>query len=458
MSGTIIQAPKQAPAGMGANTATAGAGTTPIQFIVTVGGQQIPVYGFNAVGGSYGSIGHAGISTDISSLLAAGIDIYEISAAKPSLLEVAISVKGGPYGLSPILMFAGEFVSSDWDFDTDALQIQARDWAGLLVDQKRVPTTIQDLNNALLTPGQAADTFGVDVENQTIAELVEQIADLFGFTPVLNLQGSNPQTGVQFGSDDVTWAPTSQDLWSMLNMLASDTGNVVYTTPSKQLVFGVPGAGLSTVTMSYGSNPLSTSSSFAPGNTSSGAVPTKDLHVKHNPRRNSTFSVLVLAHDGAASQITRGTTTVVGPDVAGFSTGIFDGPAALSARANLVGAQISVPLYTFRYEGLTQSQAQTKAHNIALDISRRNAVASWYVDGYPYLTPTQPIKFTSNSAFEPGFTKMAWNLTAISHTFKMPKGASGGIGTSSGGFYSSLNAWNLSVESLSGGTGAGEVD
>ncbi len=425
-----------------------------IEFQVTINGQVIPIYGFEAVAGSYGSVGSATISTDISNLLAAGIDIFDITTSQPSMVPVEILVAGSSFGSAWVKIFSGEFLDSSWAFDSDSVQIHARDWASLLVDQKRVPATVTKLGAEMLTPGQLSGQFGINVQNQTLEELVGQIATQFGFTPVFYLSGNNPQVGVQFGSTDSTWAPTSQSLWSMLNKLASDVGYVVYTTPKKELVFGIPGGGLKTLPMQYGVNVLTASSNGT-------SIPTKGLEVKHNPRMNSTFSVLVLSHNGSKAELVRGSTTVIGPNVHGFTPGIYDGASAITQRSNIVAAKISIPLYTFRYEGLTQAQTQTKAHAVALDISRRNAIATWLIDGYPFVTPTQPVKFDATSSAEPGFMQMDWSVTAIRHLFTMPTSAQHqAMGGSKTGYYTELKAWNLVGESLSqqGGSGMGAVD
>ena len=206
-------------------------------------------------------------------------------------------------------IFGGEYLTTSWDMDADTAVLHARSWAGALADQKRILTKIGSaVSGALkpLAPGQVSAA-GISNLNQTVGMIVSAIANEYGFTPVLNLSGANnPTIGTLYGSDDQAFMPVPQSLWSILNQLARDTGYVVYDTPTKQLVFGAPGAGLPTLAPSY----------KVPAR--GAMVPVRNLQFMHQPRQNGTFRVLVIsAYDPAKAQVAIGRASLSAANFAG---------------------------------------------------------------------------------------------------------------------------------------------
>lgn len=390
----------------------------------SINGQNVACYGFHVVSGSYGSVGHGELHTSRAWLTAAGIDLYSLAASAPSPLVVNIYVDG-------VQLFGGELVDIAWDYDRDDVEVHFRDWAGPLVDQKRILSNLVQPLTALtapLTPGQE-QTLNVSTENQTLSNIVTPIAKTFGLTPVFNFEtttNGNPVYGTTGSGSQTAWVSAPQSLWGILMQLARDTGYELYVTPQKQLVLGIPGAGLPTLNFSYNQPP------------GAAGIPCRSLHARFNPRRNSTFRVLVLSYDNNTAQTVTGRATVIGPGFAGLNStlaakgiqtsgvgpGIYSGANAVSADSALVGASEAgispqVQLYTFHIDGLTATQAQQRATAIAADIQRREVLIEAEIDGYAAMLPTQ--KFQIAGDVDPSLTGRVFYIHAYQHMFRMDR-------------------------------------
>ena len=411
---------------------------------VQVGGQSIPFFGFTVTGGVFASVGHAKINTSITALAAQGIDLLKLTENAASLTEVGIWVQ--PESGVRTRIFGGEYVSAHWSFDADTIEIECRDWAGVLVDQKRVLTKIGTAIAATLKAdvvGQVS-VVGISNQNQKVSQIVTAIAQEFGFTPVLNLDtANNPTMGSLYGSDDYVYMTVPQSLWAVLCQLARDTGYDVYVTPNKDLVFGLPAAGQDTLQLAYNLASLP-----------DGAAPVRNLKIEHHPRRNSTFRVMVISHDGARAQATLGQAVSIGDNYAGtkgLQPGITSGTAAASAAKALAGAKASVsqvPLYTFHMEGLTADQANRAAASLALQIARCLLVLTGDVDIRPEMLPTRQIKVQGALANE--FTGQTYSTSSFSHRFTMPKGD--GRADERAGLVTELHGLNVPTQALAAET------
>lgn len=453
---------------------------TAINVVVTVGGQPIPIDKFTVTGGSYGSVGHAEISTSRQALIAAKIDLISMAAASPGYLPVTISANtnsqpmlatGNPLAsllksaipnspapsaatpsppasspavagvIGPVKtntgspnVFAGEYVSASWMYDRDEVTIHCRDYAGVLVDQKRVLTKLSGAA-AVLAPGQVAGAGGVSTQNQTITQIVTSISKLFGFIPVLHLQdGNNPTIGTLYGSDDIVFSTRPQSMWAILNKLALDLGYEVYVTPKRELVFGLAGVGTTPIKMSYNLQ--------KPG---AGTIPCMNLEIDHNPRRNSSFRVLVISYDPGKAQLTMGRATAVGSNLSGTGSqkvqaGIWTGTNAQTIDTQFQGAGSQIPLYTFHIDGLTQSQAQTRAIAIANDIQRREMTIKATIDGFPHIYPGQQLAVAGN--VDAAVAGKTFYVSSFHHTFSVPKKAAIG----QGGFMTHIQGLNIAVQ------------
>lgn len=437
---------------------------TDITFAATIGGMNVPVYRFNITGGSYGSVGHLTLHCTQAALDAAKIDLFTLTSGSPGFTEVDLSATqrapsstpAGGYSTqqqpssTETRIFGGEYVTTEYDMDTDEVVVHARDWAGVLVDQKRVLTKISNaIQKALqpLAPGRVTAA-GISNENQKVGNIVTSIAQEFGFNPVLNLSsgGLNPTVGTLYGSADQSFVTVPQSMWTILNQLARDTGYDVYVTPKKDLVFGEPGAGLDTIQLSWNQ---------APGD---GQVPCKDLKITHHPRRNSTFRVLVMSYDPSKGQTTLGRATYIGNNFAGqhgLSGGLNTGQAAVTADKNILALQqgganlgtTQIPLYSFNLDGLSADQANIKAQSIATDIAKRELILSAQIEGMPSLLPTQKVTLVGKN-LRSDFTGNTFYVSNYTHTFTMP---TGGRGNHHDGWTTKITALNIPTEGLAKG-------
>lgn len=381
-----------------------------VDIVATIGGQKFLPTAFAVHSGTYGSAGHAEIVTSITQMADAKIDLVQASLNATGGLEIDISVNVD--GAGPVRIFGGEYVFGKWAYDADRLTIRARDWAGLLVDQKQVLTGTADQILSILAPGQPSDAAGVEAQNQTIVDLVTSIAKQYGFTPVINVPtADDSNVGAMFGSDDTVYAPVPASLWELLNEIARTTGYEVYVTPNKELVFGPPGSGTTPLALTWNVNPPPAA-----------AAPVRNLSVVHNARRNASFRVLVMSYDPAKGQLTEGTAYVIGVGLTGSSQqtvapGIWEGGATALIDTALSSAQL--PIYTFHIDGLTQAQAQQRATAIATDIAKRQFVLEATADVIPSIVPMQQVGITGPIA--PAFYGNAFYVNAYSHVFRLPK-------------------------------------
>jgi hypothetical protein len=294
-----------------------------ITFALTIGGTALPVTQFNMTGGAFGTVGHLTVKTTQTMLDQCKLDLFGMTSGAPAFVEVILTVteqygaspRGGIFGgytqkqSATARIFGGEYTRTVYSLDDDVVEIHARDYAGVLVDQKRILTKIAKAVEQILqplAPGRVS-VAGISNENQTVANIVTSIANEFGFNPVLNLSSDsrNPTVGTLYGSSDQSFLQVPQSLWSILNSLARDTGYDCYVTPSKDLVFGEPGAGLTPLTLTFNVAPQD------------GQLPCRNAKIEHHPRRNSTFRVLVISYDPTKAQATIGRATYIAGNFAG---------------------------------------------------------------------------------------------------------------------------------------------
>ena len=404
--------------------------TTPtaIQFQVQVGEQALVVSEFNVTSGSYGSVGSASMQVSRRLLTSLDFDLVDVTS-NSTIVPVSIWVASGQIPLTKI--FDGDVMSTDWNMDLDTVTIHARDHAGVFVDQRRIlARDAQAVTSALtpLSPGQQLNPSGISTINRKVSQVVEDIANQFGYTPVLNMGDSDVLKGAQFGAGDHTYMTIPQNLWQILNDLARDTGNEVYTTPDRKLVFGTPGAGLPTLYFNW-------NTPFVPENTPDDpqVYPCQNLRINHNPRRNATFRVLVFSYAPGTATATIGRATYVGSNAntSSIPEGLHVGNDALSADKQLLQSSdtrsggssrdlSSVQLYTFHWDGLTNDDANARAAAIANDIAKRFLQIHFWIDGLPTVTPTQKFFLSGPEGMPSAFTGNTWYVSGIRHVFRLP--------------------------------------
>lgn len=437
-----------------------------LTFTVTVGGYIMPFTKFNMTGGAYGSVGHVTITTSFTALKDINLDLFVLTSGSPSFVEVDIAVQqqqpgqqGGGYVAQPpappssasasTRIFGGEYLRTEFDLDADTVTIHARDWAGVLVDQKRILTKIGKAVQqvvAPLAPGRVT-VAGISNENQKVGNIISSICAEFGFTPVLNLSsgGRNPTVGTLYGSADQSFITIPQSLWTIINQLARDTGYDCYVTPKKELVFGEPGAGLDTLQLVWNTTPQQ------------GQIPCRNTHIEHHPRRNSTFRVLVISYDPTKSQSTLGRATYIGSAYGGqhgLKAGMNTGQDAITADKNILALQSAganlgtsqIPLYSFNLDGLSADQATLRAQAIATDIAKRELILTTTVDGLPSVLPTQMIRLFGDVPAE--FSDPTFYVSAYTQIFSLPQA---GSHHAEGGWVTHLTALNIPTEGLAKG-------
>lgn len=435
-----------------------------ITFALTIGGTALPITNFQMTGGAFGTVGHLTVATTNTMLVTQKIDLFSLTSGSPGFVEVILSVtqsnpqqsSTGPApstaSTTTTRIFGGEYIKTSYSLDDDMVTIHARDYAGVLVDQKRVLTKIAKAISAAtrpLAPGRVS-VAGISNENQLVGNIVTAIAAEFGFNAILNLSssGRNPTIGTLYGSADQSFVTVPQSLWSILNQLARDTGYDVYVTPTKDLVFGEPGAGLPTLNLTF---------NVAPGD---GQLPCHTTKLEHHPRRNSTFRVLVISYDPTKAQATLGRATYVGGNFAGqhgLSAGLATGQDAVTADKNILGIQTNksagggggvtqIPLYSFNVDGLSADQATLRAESIATDIAKRELILTTTIDGYPTLLPTQQINLSGD--VDPAFSDPTFYVSGYQQDFVLP-GSGGKQGDA--GWVTKLTALNIPTEGLAKG-------
>lgn len=428
-----------------------------IDFHVQVANITIPVNSAEVTSGSYGSVGHARFSTSQTLLSASNIDLMALAS---SSTIVSVDVYAETPTVPHTKIFGGDLLATEWGFDQDMVHVHARDHAGVFVDQKRILARDAKAVTAALTPlspGQQLNPNGVATMNRSVSQVVTDIANEFGYTPVINMEGgSNVMAGALYGGDH-TYMTIPQNLWSILNTLARDTGNEVYTTPDRKLVFGMPGAGLSAIQLMWNMNPGTLPTTWQSPTLQTVALPCANLQITHNPRRNSSFRVLVTSYDPGKAQITLGRATAIGSDLATSSLpeGVSVGAAAQAADNQLLadakaknqgisaGNLSHIQLYTFHWDGLTSDDANARAAAIAADIQKRLLLLRCTIDGLPTLTPTQPL--TLQGPISSTFLGNVWYVSGFQHKFELPH-AGGHRGWS--GYTTEIQALDLPSVSL----------
>lgn len=373
--------------------------TATIRVEAQINGKTFGAFSYSIKASAHGSSGSCDIHTSVEMLKASGVDLIGLAEQAAESLPVDIYVT---IDQDRNHFFGGEYVKAQWNYDTSTVMIHCRDWTGVLMDEKKVLTKHS----------------GVETQNQKVGDIVSSIAKEYGLKPVLHLQGGDTQTvGTQFGSSDRTYMPRAQTAWATLTQLAKSNGYEVHTTPDKELVFGVPGAGLPTLTLSYDQG-----ASALPD----GAYPVKSLEIEHNPRRNKSFKVVVQSYDPTKAQTTKGESTVVGTNTntSGGETvnaGQWSGSQATSANNSLSGGKKKVPTYTFRVDGLTPDQAQKKADAIATDIAKRELILSADSDGIPGIQLMQKVKLVGPT-IEGEFAAHDYWVNSFTHHMEMSHG------------------------------------
>ena len=381
----------------------------------TVAGRRLAVTAFRVASGGPGAVGCAEIETGHGALRDAGIDIPALAAQLPAGIETAVAVTLDDGTRTRI--FGGELVRTAWDYDCDRVTLEARDWAGALVD-RACPLLAGGAPGAAGRSAGAA-LFGSAARSHTVSQLVTAIARQFSLTPVVAVPaGEDRVLGGIFGGADAALTPMPEALWGLLCFLARETGTDVHVTPDRELVFG-PAAARPLLRLVHGRGPVPP-----------GAQAIRQLRVTHNVRGSASFRVLVQSYDAAAYAPTEGRCTAIGTnlgrlDMTTGHPGLWPGATALPLARLLADAGVALPVYTFRIDGLTAPEAQARATAIATDIARRELVLTGTCDIIPSIAPRQHLRIEGETARD--FGAHDYCVTAYRHVFTPPHpGMNGG--------------------------------
>ena len=423
---------------------------------VSINGKSLPVYRWHCTRPAYGSVGSFRLYMSREVLRNAGVNIYQIGYAAVGQVPVLIKILDLDTG-DEHLLFGGELDSVEVEYDTDTVIVNGRDWAGLLVDQKGSPTqrtTVQvgsgtGASNAAVPCNSAgkmaptgvdsvfdassiAVTNGINIFDSTPSKLAYQIAVRNGYKPVIYQTPNEQNIGV-FMNGSSTLATEVRPWWEWLQFLARFMGWNCYVTPDRSLYFG-PFDLTNTANLSWGV-----------GNLSVDVLPCKDLHITYNPRRNSSFLVLVGSHDngtaawtvGAAGVTDQSTTQTLQTNFPQlqFTQGKYLIGAAGAASPFTLSAfftNLGKPVYYYQYKNLVANQTAAKALELMLDIAKRELILKATVDGNVSIVPMQTINVTVGPNLATDFPNTQYYIHGVEHTYSVDEG-----------WYTHISAWTL---------------
>ena len=412
----------------------------------------IEAYRWHCTTPAYGSIGSFRIYASREVLANAGVNLYQIgrSAVTEQLgnesgkgqIGVHIGIRDVDTG-AEYKLFGGELDVVRVEYDVDTVIIEGRDWAGLLIDMKgqvQNQTVVQNGGQPLQasTPspcndaGSMAPTGTDSVVDGSVVQPVSSlnitgmypsvmaynIAVKFGFNPIIYTLPNEPTMGALTAASASSFTEP-RPWWDYLLFAARMMGWECYVTPNKDLYFG-PYDLSTSINLSWGITP--------PANT----LPARDMHITYNPRRNSSFLVLVGSyHAATASQTTAAVGTLdpatqkamieayphVDVQLGKYTIGSAGAPSANALAGYFTN--LGKPVYFYSYPNLTSNEANAKAYELMLDIAKREVIMTAAVDGTPFLQPMQTVTLTGDTG---DFTDTKYYINGIEHTFSIEEG------------------------------------
>ncbi len=386
---------------------------------------------------AYGSVGTYSIVTSIEELQKRKLNLYTVTLASvhPVSVDIYINLNGIDTHL-----WGGELDDTDWDFDSNQVTITGRDWAGVMVDQKitlvnystqgpsGIPTSV--------TPISGGPSTAFNVQNQSPSNLISQIAEAHGLQPLpTNIPASeqNLVAGNIFANSGI-FNNQPMPEWEIIQAISRLMGWNAYVTPEKQLVFGPMVTAPEKLLVTWNIT-----------NPPKGSIPCQALQVMHQPRRNSSFLVVVQTYNVATLQQSK---QMIGLPSQGM---LLDYPqykvdgkgfyttTSLGANVSVVTAlfkNLGKEIYIIHKAGLTPDQASLLAESTALDLAKREIIVNFSIDGLPSLRPFMELQLSGQLQ---GFEGRKLFINSVKHTYSTPD--EGEIGTS--GFMTHVSAWTL---------------
>lgn len=369
---------------------------------VVISGLVFPVLEWSASLANQGSMGTARARGAYSDLVNSGLDIIAASqGVNGSEFDIYVGYDGD---LKRV--FSGVVDDCDLDVDDNWFEIVGRDHSASLADGKQTLA-------------------GKQYRNQSVAQIVKQIADQFGFASDIT------DPGIQAGplmNDETSFNPQPQSYWHLLQSLAESVGYECFMRPDQTLYFGPEKEGNS-VNVSYGAKQ------------GSGAEnPCWGLKIGYKPRNNSNIIVKALSVN---PQTTQRVTARAQANQVKVGKG-------RKTQSSMVGsnAKVSYPgrgssgnktpnksIYYIRCPGMTPDQAQARCQAMADQLAKRQIMVALHVDGLPEMQIHSQVKIIEGQIDLYGFAGIDLNVAEVTHSYVTP-----GDGASEEGFVTSIRA------------------
>jgi phage protein D len=358
------------------------------KWTAVIAGIDVPLVSARCTLSSQSAMGTAEATTSLGLLANSGIDL--ITASQTA--DGATFDLWGYYDNSKNLLFSGVVDSCDGNFGEDEITIRGRDHAASLADGRQ---TVASLN----------------FRNQTIGQIVTQIANKFGLTPLVT------DPGVMAGplmNGENFYGPHPQTYWAIIQTLADQVGYEAYVTPDQTLYFG-PEQDKSAINVNFGADPHSGAEN-----------PLLSLAFTYNPRNNSNITVKVISSMPQQANYVLATATAkqlqVGSDQR-KPTALLEGRGLRVNRQGSSGG-IAAPksVYYIFAPGMSPDQAQAKAQSAADDLAKRQIIIDGTLEGLPSLQLHSKINLLETTIDLLGFESLDYNVAQVGHSFDMENG------------------------------------
>lgn len=369
---------------------------------VVIAGQTFPVLSWKATLANQGSMGTATASGTLSQLIDSGLDII---AQSQSIDGAEFDIYVGYDGESQ-LVFSGILDECEINWDDDTFEIRGRDYAALLADGKQTLA-------------------GLNYRNQSVAQIVKQIANQFGFAA--NITDPGIKAGPLMNGEN-HYNPQPRNYWNLLQSLAEDVGYECYMLPNQTLYFG-PEQDQGDVIVNYGAS------------LGSGAEnPGWGLKVTYNPRNNSNIIVRALSLNSqttdaiVASATAKPVALGKGRKTKSSLTG-GNSKSKYSSQGSAGSNSRNKSIYYIRCPGMTPDQAQAACQAMANNLAKHQIIVEATIEGLPGLVLHSQVTLVQTNIDLYGFAGVNLNVSEVTHSFTTPSD-----GDVSGGYTTSFRA------------------
>jgi phage protein D len=367
---------------------------------ISIAGSDFPVLKWRTTLANQGSMGTVHAEGALSDLLDAGLDIVELGQ---SVTGAQIEAYGG-YDDSPLL-FGGVVDSFHLDIDNNSFEVKGRDWSAYLADGRQTMA-------------------GMNYRNQTVAQIVKQIADQFE----MGTDITDP--GIKAGplmNNENSFNPHPQSYWTLLQNLAEQVGFECYSTPDQVLYFG-PEKDQSSITVNYGAKPGASVEN-----------PGWGLVIDYDPRNNSNIVVKALSMNPqttkkvSASAQAKPVKLKKWQKTQSSQTG-GNSKQKYPGFGKSGNSSPSKSIYYIRCPGMSADQAQARCQAMADNLAKHQIVCGLSIEGNDEVVVHSQVTLVEAGDISCcGFDGIAFNAAEVTHCFDMPQGTS-----STGGFVTEM--------------------